>query len=386
MNRENIVVVGGGPVGLAFAIAAAQNAQFSVDVVEGGLPVTAPLPQAFDQRIYAVSPGSRDFLSAIGVWAHLPEARIAAVRAMQVFGDAAGAVLNLEQRAPVAWILEHGALLRALWDRVGECGAITAHAPRRPVSLVTENGAARVGLDDGSSLDAALVVGADGTQSWLRAAAGLGATEKSYRSCGVVGNFACSRSHGNVARQWFRGGEVLAWLPLPGRCISIVWSVGAERAAELLALSPDAAAAAVTQAGDASCGAFTALGPLAKFPLRRMLAQHAVAPQLALIGDAAHTIHPLAGQGVNLGFGDAAALAAALARKSPLTAAGDTAVLRKYERARGESVLALAALTDQLQRLFGIQSTAVAAARNAGLNLVESQSWVKRQLMQYAMR
>jgi ubiquinone biosynthesis UbiH/UbiF/VisC/COQ6 family hydroxylase len=384
---DKVVIVGGGPVGLSFALAVADIARFEIQVIEGAAPCVHELPDGFDQRIYAISPGNRSFLESLGVWQEMPRERIAAVSAMRVWGDDRAHELHLEERAPLAYILEQGALLNALSNKVREAKAlIRVHAPAKPAHLSLHEDCATLSVEEGLEFVAELVVGADGADSWVRQQAGLDVKAKSYDSFGVVANFRCEYDHEGIARQWFIGGSVLAWLPLPGKRMSMVWSVSTARSAQLLALSPALLAQTVREAGDDSLGNLECISAPARFPLRRILAESWVANHVALMGDAAHTIHPLAGQGVNLGFADAHLLAKILHSLCPLQSAGDRAVLRSYARERAENTLALAILTDQLRSLFARPEKLVAGLRNAGIGLANRQSLLKRTLIRYAMQ
>jgi len=199
---------------------------------------------------------------------------------------------------------------------------------------------------------------------------------------GVVANFVCARAHRNIAYQWFRSDGVLAYLPLPDRRVSIVWSTREAHARELLALAPAAFCARVSEAGGEALGALEPLTPPAAFPLSRMFADRMAQGRIALIGDAAHVLHPLAGQGVNLGLGDAHSLADLL-RGAPDS--GDRLLLRRYERARAEDILALRWVTDGLFRLFDANHRVAARIRNVGLNLTNSNPVIKTLLTRRAM-
>src|SRR5450759_2100030 len=385
---ENLIVVGGGPVGLSFAWAAAQNASLNVRLIESGVPLEPSREEDFDHRVYALSPGSKAFLESLGAWQLLQRERIAPVTAMHVWGDDRVSELDFEQRSPLAFIVENRALTAALWTLVRQQQRIQVHSPCTPVELLRDDArdCVTLTLQKGGPIDAALVIGADGAKSWVRQQAGLPVKAKSYESFGVVANFECERSHDGVARQWFAADSVLAWLPLPGARISIVWSVSAERSESLLAMDQDAFANSVRAAGDESLGHLQCISRVARFPLRRLLAERCVANHVAIMGDDAHAIHPLAGQGVNLGFADAGLLSAMLAECPSLYSIGDLTLLRKYERGRKESVMALATLTDQLKALFAHPAKSLARLRNAGVTFVDKQAWLKRRLMQYAMR
>jgi ubiquinone biosynthesis UbiH/UbiF/VisC/COQ6 family hydroxylase len=253
--------------------------------------------------------------------------------------------------------------------------------------LAADSGAssASVSLSDGSAIDAKLVVAADGARSRLREQAGIAARVRDYGQTGVVANFAVARPHHNAAFQWFREDGILALLPLPGKRVSMVWSAPDARAHELLAM--DAAALALT-VEDASCGMLGTLvveGTPAGFPLRRMHADRMTSARLALIGDAAHNVHPLAGQGLNLGFGDAQSLAGVLAARGMEKDCGSANLSRRYEISRAEDILAMELVTDGLQRLFSSPLPGMSRLRNAGLRIVDKFSSLKRILVKRAL-
>jgi len=227
------------------------------------------------------------------------------------------------------------------------------------------------------------VVGADGARSFVREQAGIAAASGAYAQSAVVANFACERPHRGVALQWFQGGPVLALLPLPGERVSMVWSTGdAER---LLALDEQALGREVGRASGHALGELRLLCAPRAFPLQRLAAQRMVAPRAALAGDAAHVVHPLAGQGANLGLQDARALAAALAAREPQRDPGDLGLLRRYERARAADVLAMDATVHGLCRLFASGAQPIARLRNAGLNLTDRLPVLKNLLIHQAM-
>ena len=206
-----------------------------------------------------------------------------------------------------------------------------------------------------------------------------------YRQLGVVANFSCEKPHRDTAFQWFRRDGVLALLPLPGNRVSMVWSIAEEAGRGLLA-APDAALAAeVESASSGTLGTLRVITPAAGFPLKLQRVTQFTKPRLALVGDAAHNVHPLAGQGVNLGFRDARVLARVLKERGPQGDCGDYALLRRYERARREDVLAMEVATDGLQKLFNSDAVFLARARNLGLKLVDRQPWLKNFLVHHAV-
>jgi len=231
-----------------------------------------------------------------------------------------------------------------------------------------------------------LLVGADGPRSRVRTLLGIAATEEPFEESAVVANFETEKEHGAVARQWFRDDGVLAWLPLPGRRISIVWSAPGRLGETLANLSPEEFAQRVRDAGESSLGALSPLTKAVRFELRSVRVAEPVAPGVVLVGDAAHAIHPLAGQGVNLGFQDARGLADILAARTALERPGDLRVLRRYARSRREDVTAMHFVTNGLDKLFGTGNPGVRAFRNLGLRLVDSQDWARDALSRHAMR
>ncbi|MDO8959294.1 MAG: UbiH/UbiF family hydroxylase [Rhodocyclaceae bacterium] len=382
----DLIIVGGGLAGLSLAVAL-RRSRLRVAVVEAHVPAAAP-PLGWDARIYAISPANARFLDAIGIWQHLDASRMTPVQKMAVHGDGGG---TLEFSAydsgisELAWIVEGGLLQRELWETAKRQGHLDLLCPATPAGLEIGVDAATLTLADRRSLTAKLIVAADGADSWTRTAAGITVDFQPYDQLGVVANFATARPHRGTAWQWFRADGVLAWLPLPGNMISMVWSTPTAHAQELLALDPQAFCARVAAAGNEPLGALELVTPPAGFSLRLMRAPRTVAHRLALIGDAAHTIHPLSGHGINLGFQDAKSLAAILADCPGHVDCGTLSWLRQHERARREEVVALQSVTHGLQRLFGAPQSPIAALRNFGLNFVDRLPVIKDALVRYAM-
>lgn len=381
----DLMIVGAGLAGASLAVAL-KNSRLRIGLVEGRAP--APAATAWDARIYAISPSNARFLEAIGVWQHLDPARLTPVHEMEIHGDRGGRLDFSAYRSGIselAWIIEGGLMQRELWETVKRQANVTLLCPARPRALEFARHAAHLALEDGRTAQARLLVAADGADSWVRQAAGLAADITGYGEQGVVANLGCERPHRNTAFQWFRADGVLAWLPLPGDLVSMVWSTPDAHAAELLALPPDEFCRRVAQAGSMRLGALRLVTPSAAFPLRLMRVPQVVAPRLALIGDAAHTIHPLSGHGINLGFADARVLARELEALPGHRDPGDLSVLRRYARARAEEVALLQWTTHGLQRLFRPREPALSWLRNAGLNLTNHLPVVREILVRYAL-
>jgi ubiquinone biosynthesis UbiH/UbiF/VisC/COQ6 family hydroxylase len=219
----------------------------------------------------------------------------------------------------------------------------------------------------------------------VRSASGIGAREKPYGQTAVVANFACELGHENTAFQWFQGGPVLALLPLPGNRVSMVWSVPEAQAAHLQSLDADALSREVCEAARGAVGSLRLISTVKAFALRRLAADRMVLPHLALAGDAAHVIHPLAGQGLNLGLQDAQVLGRVIALREQVRSPGDLALLRRYERERSEAILAMRATVHGLHSLFGSERRSLGRLRNLGLNLTDRLPVLKNALMRHAL-
>jgi 2-octaprenyl-6-methoxyphenol hydroxylase len=377
-DAYQVVVVGAGLVGAAAALALSRQG-LRVALIERQ-PPHEPGP-AWDTRIYAISPDSRHFLESLGAWQRLDAARVEPVYRMQVQGDADGSLqLDAYQAgvAQLAAILENGRLQVALWQAVESDGGITLLCPGAVETIEWGNPYSRLVMADGAVLHAELVVGADGADSRIRALAGIQPAVTPYRQSGVVANFACEKPHRGTAFQWFQGGNIMAWLPLPDKCMSLVWSTAETEVAALLALDAPALASRVAEAGGRRLGELQLLTPPAAFPLRLIRVPQVVMRGLVLIGDAAHGMHPLAGQGVNTGFGDAEALASVLSQRG-YARCGDPVLLQRHARLRAEPVARMQALTHGLHYLFGLDSASW--LRNTGMNLLERLGPVKTALI-----
>jgi 2-octaprenyl-6-methoxyphenol hydroxylase len=293
---------------------------------------------------------------------------------------------DLGGNTPLGYIVENRVLRRALFDRAATLPSLRLFAPRAVASMEASEGGATVALADGLRLSTRLVAAADGQNSPLRRAAGIRTVEWRYRQTGIVTTVAHERSHRGIAVEHFLPAGPFAILPMTGNRSSIVWTEDADLAPRLLAL-PDAEFAAELRArfGD-FLGEIEPIGPRWSYPLALMQAERYAARRLALVGEAAHVIHPIAGQGLNIGIRDIAALAEIIidARRLGLDI-GDPTLLEHYERWRRADALVLAAVTDGLNRLFSNTIAPVRLARDFGLAMVNRLPPLKRVLMQHAM-
>lgn len=380
----DVVIVGAGIVGAAFA-AALRDSGLKLALVEAHPP--APPTDDWDTRIYAISPGSAAFLESMGVWQTLDQSRIGPVYGMSIRGDS-GAELEFDAYRTgvpqLAWIMESGRIQHGLWAALQDQANLTLFAGASCAELAWSANGARLALADGTVLHSKLVVAADGGKSWVRAQAGIDSRREDYLQSGVVANFVAEKAHRGIARQWFREENVLAWLPLPQNHVSMVWSTDAAHTEALLAASPEQLADEVARAGGHALGKLRQVGRTAAFPLSINRVSSLVQPGLALIGDAAHGVHPLAGQGVNLGLRDARELAQVLQHRGAADC-GDLALLRRYERARRGDIVAMQTVTDSLHHLFRSKNPLLMKLRNVGMDFTNQLNPIKVWLIRQAL-
>lgn len=389
MNRRyHATVIGAGLVGATAALALAQSG-LNVALIE---PRAASAPdEIWDTRVYAISPGNQALLHALGVWDRLDAARVQSVFRMDVCGDAGGKLRldAYEAGTPkLAAILESNRLQHALWQALKAQDNIDIFCPANVTDIIWGTAHSTVVLDNGRNIESELVIGADGAQSRTRERAGISARISSYQQAGVVANFSTEKPHGGTAYQWFRSeettGDIVAYLPLPGNRMSLVWSTATQHAQSLLDLNAEAFCARVEVAGAAQLGKLSLLTAPAAFPLRLMQPSSVVRPGCVLVGDAAHGVHPLAGQGVNLGFGDVATLAQVLSQRGRALC-GDAQLLEGYARRRAEPVARLQFVTDSLWRLFGLETPLASMLRNTGMSALNTLGPVKSALVHEAL-
>lgn len=381
----DVLIIGGGLVGASLA-AALKSSGLNMALVE--TQPTVHSNEGWDNRIYAVSPGGAAFLTQCDAWQQLDMKRVQPVETMRVFGDED---MELDFSAyqlgvpELAFILENRLLQQVLWQGLQEQDNLTLFHPTHCASLVWHDDAAYLQLQDGRTLKAKLVIGADGGNSWVRQQACIVAPPTLYNQHGVVANFTVEKSHRATAFQWFQPDSILALLPLPQQMVSMVWSVSPEKSEILLQLSHEELCAQVAAASHHTLGALQLVTPPAAFPLRLLNLPQIIKPRLALVGDAAHNIHPLAGQGVNLGFRDARQLAQVLLQRGAQQDCGNIHLLRRYERARKEDVLSMVLTTDVLKKLFNNSNPLLRAVRNVGLAATNRITPLKKMLARHAL-
>lgn len=387
-STVDIAIVGNGLVGLTAALAASQQGLRVALIGKTENAAETLASQEWDSRIYALNPAHQQWFERLRVWAEIAKERIAPVYDMRVFGAANGAAaLHFSayqaRLGQLAWIIENRELARVLFlgcRMQPNLHLFSTQAHTLEVSAQT----AKLTLADGSVISAALVVGADGANSWVRQQAGIPVQERDYHQIAVVANFACGQTHLDTAYQWFRADGILALLPLPNQQVSMVWSATPDTAQRLQQASPQDLCDAVMQASQHIVGELKQVTPPAAFPLRLLQTSRLVAERVALIGDAAHVIHPLAGQGMNLGLQDAYQLIQAITQRETFRDCGDARVLARYARARAEDVLLMRGVTDGLQRLFASQHPFLAQVRQVGMTCLDQLPWLKSTLIRHA--
>ncbi len=384
MQQFDVIIVGGGLAGASLALAL-RHTRLKIALVESRPPVR---PEGWDARVYAVSPANALFLDRIGAWKHLAADRMQAVSAMEVFGDQSGKIEFSAYETGVgelSWILESSLMALEFWESIKRQANLQLFCPDKPEALSLTEGGAELILESGAVLGAPLVVAADGRDSWVRKTAGLIANDTHYHDQGVVANFQTEMPHRGIATQWFREDGVLAYLPLPGQRMSMVWSTPDDHAEALCALPPEQFCEKVADAGAGRLGKLSLLTPPVAFPLRLMRVPQTVMPRLALVGDAAHGIHPLSGHGINLGFQDVSVLAGLLADAPAWQDIGELRFLQRYQRTRREETLLMQTTTNALRQLFRFELPGVAGIRNLGMDVTNRLPLLKNALVRYAL-
>jgi 2-polyprenyl-6-methoxyphenol hydroxylase-like FAD-dependent oxidoreductase len=372
----DVLVRGTGAVGMAAALALAR--QGLRVALAGPFDATAPRAEGApaDIRAYALNRASVDLLGALKVWEAIPATARTQVHEMRIEGDDGQSCLEFSawqsSLSELAWIVDAAALDTALRDAVRFAPHIR-----------------RIEPPQAAPGQVALTVLAEGRDSSTRQALGVRLVRAAYGHRAIAARLTTTRPHAGLARQWFRSPDVLALLPLdqpqPEHGLALVWSLPDEPAARLLGLPAEAFEAELMQATRGAAGALKLVGERAAWPLALAHAEPLFGPGWVLVGDAAHLVHPLAGQGLNLGLADVAALAATLAAREPWRGLGDARLLARHARERAAPTLAMGAVTDGLLKLFAHPSPWVKQLRNRGLGLVDRIAPLKRALTQAAL-
>lgn len=383
----DVAVVGGGMVGAAAALALARTG-LSVTLFEAREPAPWHADDEVDLRVVALASSSVALLDELGVWASIHDARAQPYRYMHVWDAASGATLDFDAthdgHDALGWIVENRLLQQTLWQTL-EAAGVQRRCPASVQGFEAGHDHVHLRLADGDSLDARLLVAADGAASPLRTQAGIATHGRDYAQRAVVAHVTTERAHADTAWQRFLPDGPIALLPLSdGRC-SIVWTLPESEARRVQALSDQDFAEAVGMACDFRLGRIIATTPRASFPLKLQLARDYHAERLVLLGDAAHVVHPLAGQGVNLGLRDVVQLRdtvqAARAKGGDI---GAEHVLRRYARRRRSADTLDAHGIDVLGRVFGWRSAPLIGLRSLGITAFNHLPTLKRALSMHA--
>lgn len=400
VRTVDVAVIGGGIVGKACALGLAQLGLNTIEIAPD-LGQTVPSPQGdqWGQRVYAFSLSTQKLLAHLQIWDALDHSRIQVLRDMRIYGDRGEKNDQLHLSAfeagtpQLAWIGESN-LVEHILDQASRFQNKLERFTDVVEKIDTDHEGVTLNLKNGDVIQAQLVLAADGANSPIRSELGISTSEESYSQSAVVANWICAYPHLETAFQWFLpGGDIIAMLPLPNKQVSMVWSTSPENATALLKLDQNGWSDTLSTIANAAIG--KQLGELtlnsapAAFPLRKIRASRFIGPEsspkIALIGDAAHVMHPLAGQGLNLGLRDVAVLLNILGKRESFRSVSDPVLLRRYERQRQGDTTALLWVTDKLKRLFSASSNPERQLRNWGLGLVNRSHFMKQRLIERAL-
>jgi 2-octaprenylphenol hydroxylase len=390
VQSVDVAIIGGGMVGLAVACGL-QGSGLRVAVLEQRVPepLAADAPPAL--RVSAINAASEALLTRLGVWSDVIAGRASCYHGMEVWDRDSFGRITFDGRSlgysHLGYIIENAAIHSALWQKAQRDPDITLLAPAELQQVAWGENEVFLSLKEGAMLTARLVVGADGANSWLRDKADIPLTFWDYRHHALVATVRTEEAHGAVARQAFHGDGILAFLPLADpHCCSIVWSLAPQEAERMQQADDETFNRALNIAFDNRLGLCRVEGERQTFPLTGRYARRFAASRLALVGDAAHTIHPLAGQGVNLGFMDAAGLVGELRRlQRQGKDIGQYLYLRRYERSRKHSAALMLAGMQGFHDLFAGANPAKKLLRDIGLKLADTLPGVKPRLIRQAM-
>ncbi|MEE9445378.1 MAG: UbiH/UbiF/VisC/COQ6 family ubiquinone biosynthesis hydroxylase [Cocleimonas sp.] len=389
VKNYDVIINGGGMVGATLACLLAKTGR-KVAVIEAFEAKPFSSNDDYDMRVSAISRASQNALIKAGGWDAILKMRASPYDVMDVWDEAGDGNVRFDAselgEPDLGHIIENRIIQLALADAINDAETATFYQPSKLENFVADDEKVTVTLDDGKEISAQLLVGADGANSQVRKLAGIDFERDDYGQSGLVAVVKTEKPHESTAWQRFQSTGPLAFLPLSDGSSSIVWTLPSDRADYFLSLSKKDFKVALAEALDNKLGKITKVGQRGAFPLKGSQAKTLISERVALVGDAAHTIHPLAGQGVNLGLKDAVELAQQLI-STPTTTGdlGSHKLLRRYERARcGDNVITMRAM-EGFRLLFGHSASPVKTARNFGMNLFNQLPKLKNEVIRKAM-
>ena len=386
--QADVIVVGAGLVGLAAAIALSLQQKKVVLVSDKALSDAdyAFDSHSWDERVYALTPTVEAWLNSIGVWDLINQHRVNPIDSMHIWGADSDLLLSAGDAnvAKLGIIIENRVLMAGLLLKL-QALDIPVVSDSKCVDIEYRENEVIIHGEPDLQIHAKLILAADGADSWVRQQANIGVDIKKYHQVAVVANLIAEKPHINEAKQWFNPHDILALLPLPNQVVSMVWSVSTERATQLLSLTGSALCEQVKSRSQGLLGELKQIGQIKSATLNQQTANQLIAHRVVLMGDAAHQIHPMAGQGVNLGFRDVMEFTALVTTLQPLHDMGEQQFLRKFERARKADIVSLNCLTSGLDYLFASEQVFLQKLTHWGLQQLARQPTIKKLLIKKAI-